>query len=51
MAILVTNKTLYSHLFITRIDLLKVCFNDKYHINYNYFYFLDFNVLILIILK
>jgi hypothetical protein len=52
MAVPVTNKTSYSHLFATRIDLHRVRLSDKYYTSHNYFdildYFLDFSVLILI---
>jgi hypothetical protein len=43
---LLVNKTSYSHLFTTGIDLQRVRLSDKYRTSYNYIYFLDFGVLI-----
>jgi hypothetical protein len=55
MAIPVTNKTSYSHLFATGIDLQRVRLSDKYRTSHNYFnildYFPDFGVLILVMPK
>jgi hypothetical protein len=44
MAILVTNKTLYSHLFATKIDLRQVCLSNKYRSSDNYFDVFNFGV-------
>jgi hypothetical protein len=55
MAIPVANKTSYSHLFTTGIDLRRVRLSDKYRTSRNYFdildYFLDFGGLILVMPK